>query len=264
MRIVIASPLLLLVAACAGLDGPAPRLEPDYSDLIKSKFDALRTRAANIAFDYSKSSDSAEAIATAVVTLCASDIDELARMQVTQASRGLTQRQRQMLRDREPEERGRRLIKSAVYERAVADVLEFRTDAAKAETELATKLPRALAKTSEELLLVVQDLTATALLDSNGADRPAEQIALSVLTDSALHLESVLEATRPDKQSGQEALPGDAERIATWKRNMRAGLQSTIKDFVIGIVTDYRSAKAGKLQPGSGPAESRQVRIPRL
>lgn len=123
--------LLLHGASCVGSDAAAPDREPDYSNFIRSSLDAMRTKAANIALSYSKGSDSAEAIATAVLTQCASDIDEIVRMQVAQAGRGLTRRQWQIFLDGRPEERSRRQLRSVVYERAVADVIEFRNDASK-------------------------------------------------------------------------------------------------------------------------------------
>lgn len=102
---------------------------PDYSQDIKSRLGAMRNMASSIAFEHSKSSESAEAIATAVVAHCMPYIDDIARMQVAQVSRSLTQRQQQLFLGGQPEERYRRQLRSAVYERAVADVLECRSDA---------------------------------------------------------------------------------------------------------------------------------------
>ena len=239
MRILTLSPLLL-VASCVGPGDSPPSWEPDYSSQIDSKKDAMRTKAADIALEYSKGSESAEAIATAVVTRCASDINEIVSMMVAQASRGLTPRQRQMFLDGRPEERARLEWRSAVYERAVADVIEFRTDAAKQKEDgaLIAGVPKAaLAPITYDELMERADKHRRAVLDLPGVDKKSPGEIGGLVADRC----------RDDIDAhmllANKNRPADSKLSPTeWDAEMRATLRRLISSMTAAIVAGVREA----------------------
>lgn len=232
MRLLVVLPLLALIASCVSADDPVHSSAPDYSNSISLKADEMRTKAAKIALEYSRGSESAEAIATAG--------EELVRLRIAQASQGLTQSQLQMFLDRQPDERSRRGWRSTVYERAVADVIEFRTDAAKAKNAdaLTAGAPKAeLTPITYETLMERAAKHRKVVLDLPDADEKSPEELGELVADRCCDdIEAHILLARKTRPADSKLSPTE------WDAKMRASLRGLVSAMTAAIAAGVREA----------------------